>query len=276
MQTGHRNSAPAQSFQRPLSSASVERARHFSADANHQRRPERYVAWAPRPEDDGRRVRELRRARTALYIATGTLIVIALASAAFLISEFASPLRSTEPSVSQTSPDNDAIDRSRTSQFSGHIGSRQGRVVCAARCRRDTATHRTATGLEERNADRDRRARMERIRPAIQSSEYQEGRQQERRSPCRYCARGCAGEYPSSRQTRGADRAADTGSAAFAARFVRSRSANRADQFRDRAVSIPRQDLPEPKKPSRATPTHSGTAASSFIFRKVSTSKSPA
>jgi hypothetical protein len=56
-------------------------------------------------------VRELRRARTALYIATGNLIVIALASAAFLISEFASPLRGGAVLVS--APEDGAPDRSQ-------------------------------------------------------------------------------------------------------------------------------------------------------------------
>jgi hypothetical protein len=114
VQTGHRNSAP-QSFQRqPLKSGAVERARHFSADPAHQRRPERYVTWAPRPERDDERVRELRRARTALYFATGTLIATAVASAVFLYSRMASPLHSDSLSVSQTAPGGVAVDRSKT------------------------------------------------------------------------------------------------------------------------------------------------------------------
>jgi hypothetical protein len=112
VQNGHRNSAPAQSFERPsLNSGAVQRARHAGADPALARRPERYVAWAPRSNDE-ERVRELRRARAALYLAAGTLIAFAVASAVFLTIQSGYPLGRGEFPVSQSTPDDGAADRS--------------------------------------------------------------------------------------------------------------------------------------------------------------------
>ncbi len=117
MKTGHRSSAPTQSYQRPpLGVGAVQRARHFNSDPALQRRPERYVAWAPRPNDDADRIGELRRARIALQISSGLLIATALGSFLFLYNVFG-----TSPRVGQQTALQSLDDNAR--EFPGKYGA---------------------------------------------------------------------------------------------------------------------------------------------------------
>jgi hypothetical protein len=93
VQTGHRNSPSQSSFQRPtLASGAVARARHFNADPALTRGRERYVVREIRQSDEG--VRELRRARYALYVCAGLMIATTFGSVAFLYGKIGSQLRS--------------------------------------------------------------------------------------------------------------------------------------------------------------------------------------
>ena len=98
VQTGHRNSPSQQSFQRPsLPSGAVQRARHFSADPALTRGPERYVVREFRQSDEG--VRELRRARYALYACAGLLIATTFGSVAFLYGKLGLQQRSGQQQI---------------------------------------------------------------------------------------------------------------------------------------------------------------------------------
>lgn len=112
VQTGQRHSAPPQSFRRPpIGHGAVQRARHSGQDPVQGRQPERYVVRTIRPVEDPL-ARELRRARTALYISAGLLIATATASAWFLFSEVGSLRRSIEPLIAeQSSRDDGPADR---------------------------------------------------------------------------------------------------------------------------------------------------------------------
>lgn len=95
VQTGHRNSSAQQSFQRPsLPQGAVHRARRFSSDPAVVRRPERYVVVETRgvPSTDAA-VRELRRARYALYACAFLFVATMSGSAAFLYGKMGAQTR---------------------------------------------------------------------------------------------------------------------------------------------------------------------------------------
>lgn len=97
MKSGHRHSAPAPSFQRPPSNPGAAlRARQSGTGVGSIRDPERYVVRHSKPAN-GEIVRELRRARIALYVSASLLIATALSSAWFLFGEVGSLRRNIEP-----------------------------------------------------------------------------------------------------------------------------------------------------------------------------------
>lgn len=97
MKTGHRHSAPAPSFQRPpFNSGAALRARQSGVNVGTVRNPERYV-MRHRASANVEVVRELRRARIALYVSASLLVATALGSAWFLFGEVGSLRRSIEP-----------------------------------------------------------------------------------------------------------------------------------------------------------------------------------
>ncbi len=123
MQAGHRNSPSRQSFQRPaLPSGAVQRARHFSADPALTRGPERYVVREIRQSEEG--IRELRRARYALYACAFLFIATMFGSAAFLYGKLGLQLRNGQQISSLTAEE---VERDNFSSMS--VRAKDGEVL---------------------------------------------------------------------------------------------------------------------------------------------------